>query len=107
MFVRVDCGAGGVTTLEEPENFTAFHVELVGTCDARGLDSALTSSDIGSVNGDRALIKVNALTRLAEGRVGVDWHQKLDGMVGYAVSKGWWHEESASIIAHIEGDFRR
>lgn len=93
--------------MEEPENFTAFHVEVVGSYDAQGLDGALASSHTGSFDGDRALIRVDAIRRLAEGRVGDDWQQKLDGMVGYAVSKGWWHEESASIIAHIEGDFRR
>lgn len=93
--------------MEEPENFTAFHVEVNGSCDAHGLDGALAASNTGSVDGDRALIRVDAIRRLAEGRVGDDWQQKLDGMVGYAVSKGWWHEESASIIAHIEGDFQR
>jgi len=103
MFVRVDFDAAGAVSLEEPENFTAFHVEVVGSCDEPGLDRALASSNVGRLDGDRALIGVDALRRLAEGRVSDDWSQTLDGMVSYAASKGWWHEESSSIVAHVEG----
>jgi hypothetical protein len=103
MFVQVDSEAGGAVTLEDAENFTAFHVQVVGSCDARRLDGILASNGTGSFAGESALIRVEALRRLAEGRVGDDWSQKLGGMVSYAQSKGWWHEESASIVAHVEG----
>ena len=98
MFVRVDTSAG-TATLEEAEDCTKFHVELVGSDGSEAMASAL--GDLGRVDDDHVWIDPDGVRRLAAGRVGDGWAGDFEGMVGYASSKGWV-DDSGAIRAHIE-----
>ncbi len=88
--------------LEEPDDCMRFQVTV------RGLDEAATrkqlqADDVGRLEDDEtAWINVAAVRKLAEGRVGVDWAERFQGMLDYAFSKGWLSDDGAAIQAHIE-----
>jgi hypothetical protein len=90
-----------VVALEDPEDCTAFSVRVRG--DRAGLAGALESAGVGRMDGDEALIGVDAVRRLAAGRVSSGWESDLAGMLRYAEGKGWIAEEGRSIRAHVEG----
>ena len=96
MFVRVDTTTG-TTTLEEAEDCTRFHVELIGSDD----ELAPTLGDVGRVDGENVWVSPSAVRRLAAGKVGDNWEGEFAGMVGYATSKGWI-DDAGAIRAHIE-----
>jgi hypothetical protein len=87
--------------LEEPEDCRAFSVRVRG--DRAGLAGALESAGVGRMDGDEALIEVDAVRRLAAGRVADGWEGDFAGMLEYARGKGWIADEGRSIRAHVEG----
>jgi hypothetical protein len=89
-----------VVALDDPEDCKAFAVRLRG--DRAGLDGALESAGVGRVDGDEALIGVDAVRRLAAGRVGSGWEGDFAAMLDYAEGKGWIADEGRSIRAHVE-----
>jgi hypothetical protein len=99
--VDVDVRGGtGAVTLEDPEDCTAFSVRVRG--DRTGLGAALESAGMGRMDGDEALIEVDAVRRLAAGRVGEGWDGDFAAMLRYAGTKGWIADDSRSIRAHVE-----
>jgi hypothetical protein len=104
MQVVVDVAAHPATvTLEEPGDCGRFHVTVRGGGDADALDEALRAQAVGTVDGDgEALVRVDAVRRLAAGSVGATWEDEFEAMLGYARSKGWLSEDGASIRAHVE-----
>ena len=86
--------------LEEPGDCKAFSVRLRG--DRAGLAGALESAGVGRMDGDEALIEVDAVRRLAAGRVGDGWEDDFAAMLRYAEGKGWIADEGRSIRAHVE-----
>jgi hypothetical protein len=91
-----------VVTLEEPDDCTQFHLAVVGGKDLARVFGALVDAAAGRLEGDHALITIDAVRRMAAGRVGEDWGERFDGMLGYARSKGWIDETNNAIQAHIE-----
>jgi hypothetical protein len=89
-----------VVTLESPEDCRAFAVRARG--DGSGLGAALDASGVGRMDGDEALVEVDAVRRLAAGRVGEGWDADFAGMLAYAATKGWIADEGRSIRAHVE-----
>jgi hypothetical protein len=87
--------------LEDPEDCTAFSVRVRG--DRAGLAGALESAAVGRMDGDEALIEVDAVRRLAAGRVASSWEGDFAAMLEYAEGKGWIADEGRSIRAHVEG----
>jgi hypothetical protein len=86
--------------LEDPEDCKAFSVRLRG--DRGGLTGALESTGVGRMDGDEALIEVDAVRRMAAGRVGDGWEGDFAAMLDYAQGKGWIADQGRSIRAHIE-----
>jgi hypothetical protein len=103
MYLRVDLGESPpVVSLEEPDDTERFHVAVIGGRDAGLVFGALVDAAAGRLEGDDALITVDAVRRLAAGRVGPEWDGELDKMIGYARSKGWLDETGHAIRAHVE-----
>jgi hypothetical protein len=55
------------------------------------------------MDGDEALVEVDAVRRLATGRVGPAWEGDFAAMLEYAEGKGWIADDGRSIRAHVEG----
>lgn len=103
MFVQVDLSATPpVVTLEAPEDTARFHVLVSGGRDAALVYGALVDAAAGRLEGDDAWIAVDAVRRMAAGRVGDRWDADLDAMLEYARGKGWLDEAGHSIRAHVE-----
>jgi len=106
VLVRIDLAPHPpVVSLEEPDDTGRFHVTVRGG--ARGVDEAivfgaLVDAAAGRLDGDDAWITVDAVRRLAAGRVGPSWDDELSRMVEYARSKGWLDERTHAIRAHVE-----
>jgi hypothetical protein len=99
MIVVVDSGAADAKVrLEAPDEFRAFRVEVVGETD--GLDEVLRSAGVGRVEGEDALVEIDALRRLAAPAATLAWDSELTAMVDYARGKGW--VQDGAIQAHVE-----
>jgi hypothetical protein len=99
MIVVVDRNATDAQVrLDAPDEFRAFHVEVVGQTD--GLDEVLRAEGVGRMDGDQALVEIDALRRLAGAAATAAWEQDLSAMVDYAKGKGWVREEA--LQAHVE-----
>jgi len=102
MIIEIDTGHHPARiTLLEPDVFTAFSVQVAGPQPAGGVESALDR--IGRREGDdHVFVDVDALKALAGERAAdAEWLAQLDGMLGYAQSKGWVDAEGG-VRAHIE-----
>jgi len=102
MVITVTLGATSAVSLDEPADFTRFHVAVRGGRDRSSLEQALTGADAGRLDGDDALIRVPWLRAAATGRVGSDWEDGLAGMLAYAERKGWTDATRELVRAHIE-----
>jgi hypothetical protein len=101
MIITVDLSESkGVVGLDDPADCKRFHLSARGEKDQARLGAALTESGVGRLEGDDALIAVDAIRRLADGRVPPAWSEDFDGMLSYARSKGWLQGDA--IQAHIE-----
>ncbi len=102
MIIRVDLRAG-CCSLDDPADFTAFHVLVEGAAD--GATSATVVStlgaDGGAVDDDHVFVAVDAVRRLAGSR-DQHWDAGFAGMLGYAESKGWMSSDGSMIRAHVE-----
>ena len=120
MIIDIDL-TGGIPTVQlvEPEDCKRFHVGVkargtggvpptttaraASDSDLEALGAALSAQDVGRLlpSGD-ALIDIDAVRRLAAGRVPDGWEADFAAMVGYAKSKGWLDESGEAIQAHVE-----
>jgi hypothetical protein len=61
--------------------------------------------DLGSVDGDHVWLSIDALKTAAAATVPDDeraaWGDAYDGMIAYAISKGWASADGAAVRAHI------
>jgi len=103
MYVHVDLGQDPpVVTLADAADCTRFHVAVAGPGDAAALDAALRADAAGELDGDgEALVRVDAVRRLAAGAVGESWGPDFAAMLDYARSKGWLSEDGSLIRAHV------
>ena len=103
MFIRVDLALyPPVVTLEEPKDTKRFHVEVTGGNDAAMVFGALVDAAAGRLEGDDAYITVDAVRRMAEGRVDDDWNDELNKMLEFARAKDWLDPAGNAIRAHVE-----
>ena len=101
MIITVDLsGPEAVVGLDDPSDFKRFHLSAHGEKDEVRLARALTDSGVGRLDGGEALIELEAIRRLAEGRVTAAWTDDFDQMVSYAKTKGWLQGDA--IQAHVE-----
>jgi len=102
MVITVTVGATSAVTLDEPADFTRFHLAVRGGRDRSSLARALTGAEAGHLDGEDALIHVAWLRAAAAGRVGDDWEDGLAGMLAYAERKGWTDAGRAWVRGHVE-----
>ncbi len=103
MFVQVDLGPHPpVVTLEEPDDTKRFHIAVVGGTEWGLVFGALVDAAAGRLEGEDAFVTVDAVRRMAAGRVGDTWDDDFAAMLSFARSKGWLDEGGNSIRAHLE-----
>jgi len=103
MYVKVDLGrTPPVATLEEPDDTTSFQVTVVGGDSPAMLFGALVDAAAGRLEGDEAWIAVDAVRRMAKGRVAPEWDAELDAMLAYARTNDWLDPTGNAIRAHVE-----
>lgn len=94
----------GDVELVDPGDVRAFHVVATeGLADGEFADT-VRRTGLGEVSddGQHVLVRVDAVRRLAAGRVGPGWEDDLAGMLGYARSKGWVSDDGTAVRAHVE-----
>ena len=101
MYFRI---AGGSVDLVNPEDLTAFHIQCPVDLSPAALAATVRDSGLGEVlpGDDHVLIDVDAVRRLAAGRVGPAWETDFAGMLAYAARKGWLDESGTRVQAHVE-----
>ena len=103
MFVQVDLSTTPpVVTLVEPDDTARFHVLVRGGTDPAMVYGALVDAAAGRLEEDDAWISVDAVRRMAAGRVLEEWDADLETMLAYARSKGWLDDAGHAIRAHVE-----
>ena len=91
-----------VVRLEEPEETSAFHVAVIGGTDWGLVFGALVDAAAGRLEGEHAFITIDAVQRMAAGRVAAGWDARFVAMLEYARTKGWIDEGGHAIQAHVE-----
>ena len=100
MIVEIDLtGAQPSLRLLEPDVFTAFKAVLHEDGPARA--DQLAPLGIARVE-EHLWIPIAKLRELAGSAATREWETSLEGMLGYARSKGWVDDELAAIRAHVE-----
>jgi hypothetical protein len=103
MFVQVDLrSTPPIVSLEESADTKQFHVAVVGGSDAGLVYGALVDAAAGRLEGEDAWIAVDAVRRMASGRVGPEWDDDFAAMLEFARGKGWLDEAGHAIKAHVE-----
>ena len=102
MVITVTLGAPSAVALDEPDDFTRFHVAVRGGRDRSSLDVALADAGAGRLDGDDAVIDVGWLRSRAAGRVADDWDDGFRGMLAYAERKGWTDAAGTGVRGHVE-----
>ncbi|MDB4873475.1 MAG: hypothetical protein JWL97_4479 [Gemmatimonadales bacterium] len=95
MFVNVS--TDGVV-LRQADDFVRFHIVAPPGTDSAELDQLLRAAGAGSAQECRALVDSAWLRAAGDGSDA--WTRGLDGMLGYARSKGWMHGDA--VAAHVE-----
>jgi hypothetical protein len=88
MFLRIRASEDSPVTLEEPDDFTRFHVEVVDL-DVENLRHEVDRSGIGYVTTEGDVAVAVAAIRLLVGNRSPRWDVGFDRMVTFARSKGW------------------
>jgi hypothetical protein len=92
VFIRITTDKDCPVTLEEPDDFARFHVEVVGL-NAAELRTQVQRRRVGQViDNERIAVAIETIKSLA-GQRPPSWERGFDGMVGYARSKGWVPDE--------------
>lgn len=98
----IDFGEGGSGLYDFTDN-QWFNPLRSNRIVVRGSQGELVDDRVVRLAGPVTLtVRVEAVRRLAAGRVGPCWDEDLAGMLGYAASKGWTDESSERVRAHIE-----
>ena len=103
MYVNVDVSESPAVALRDEDDFGSFKVVVRGMAEG---DSRLAEvlEPYGSIAADgHALLRIDAVKDLAAARgQDAEWLAQLDGMIGYARSRGWLAEDGSAIQAHCE-----
>src|SRR5579871_6537312 len=125
MIVTVTLGGQPTVSLDDPDDFTRFHVAAHGPRDRSRLDTALAEAGAALAEAGAALAEAGAalaegggaepdgedvrvsvawLRAQAAGRAGPDWERGFASMLDYAERKGWTDAARTSVQAHVEWD---
>jgi hypothetical protein len=102
MVITVTTGARPTVTLDEPGDFTRFHVSVPGGRDRSRLADAITVSGAGETDGDDGWVRVAWLRTAVAEAASPGWEEGFAAMLGYARRKGWLDDAGASVRAHVE-----
>lgn len=93
---------GASVRLEDPTDLDGFSVETSGSATSAGglLETEMLGRSAG--NDGHVWVDVDAVRRLAAGRVPADWDARFDQMLAFATDRGWMSEDGESILAHVE-----
>jgi hypothetical protein len=103
MFIRLDLwDVEPVPALCEPDDFLRLKVLLYGSYHLDSAGDAL--APVGTfVDGDTALLSVEAIRKLAGDRAGDEaWSSGFAGMLDYARRQGWLDADGGTVTAHCE-----
>jgi hypothetical protein len=103
VIIAVDLASGEVR-LESAEDCGRFHVSARGGGGGRDvarLGAVLGDAGLGRVEGEDAFVTVDAVRRLAGGRVGDGWEADFAAMLDYARVKGWLDAAGTAVQAHV------
>jgi hypothetical protein len=91
--------ADGWVSLDDPDDFSRFSVEIEGQGD---LTEVVRQWGLGHVSGDGEHVVVDpvALRVLAGPAADRDWDEGLSGMCAYAAGRGWMEDDG--VVAHID-----
>lgn len=102
MRLRVtQAGSTRTVSLEEPNDFTTFHVVASGL-PPKDVPGVLGTLGVGQPVDSDVFIDVSALRRLASGVRSAAWDESFDAMVTYARGKGWTADDGDALRAHVE-----
>ena len=104
MVITVTTGTQPTVTLAEPDDFTRFHVTVLGGRDRSRLAEALTASGAGQPDGDDVWVRVAWLRTAADDGASPAWEQGFAAMLEYAGRKGWLAADGEAVRAHVEWD---
>jgi len=102
MVVTVTLGPEPAVALDDPDDFTRFHIAAPGARDRSRLGAALTAAGAGDLDGDEVLVRTDWLRAEAAGRAGPEWEQGFTAMLDYAERKGWTDASRRAVRAHVE-----
>lgn len=89
--------------LDEADDCSRFHVAITGKADEATIQDALVRDGVGVIiDRDTAVITVEAVRRMAQGRVDSEWSERFTEMLEYAGAKGWLDDDRTGIRAHCE-----
>ena len=86
--------------LEDPDTFTAFHVEATGLDDDTLL--AAFGGDAASAGPGELWLGIDRLRALGDVHGGPDWRTGCEGMLAFAETKGWIDSTGTRVRAHVE-----
>jgi hypothetical protein len=99
--VLVDLSAGSAAvSLADAGDFSDLRVDVIGTADIDRLDAALRNSEVGQIDGEDAVVFVDALRRLPAER-GAGWEDGLAGLISSAGEAGRIEDDGGAIRAHV------
>ncbi|MDJ1372248.1 hypothetical protein [Gulosibacter molinativorax] len=87
-------------SLNEPEDFSRFHVDAQGLTAAQLSDLATDNIEIAPIaDADHLWISVDFLRN---GDTSPERTEHIDRLVGFATERGWYDGEADAIRAHVE-----
>jgi acyl-CoA synthetase (AMP-forming)/AMP-acid ligase II len=103
MYVRVDLAAASVR-LEDPDNFTAFHVVASGNGGDDDVAELLARHGAGgpSETQNHVWVSQQWVRDAASAAGGAGWAEGFEKMLGFAAKMGWIDEAGTSVHAHTE-----
>ena len=98
--------SSGSVHLVDPQDVTSFRAVRAADLGAEELAVIVQREGLGEMlpSGDHLMVALDAVRRMAAGRVGPGWERDLDAMVAYAAGKGWLSADGTRVRAHVETD---
>lgn len=102
LYIAIEPGqsATSIVSLREEDDLARFSVRVSPGYSSEGVETALTSSGAGRLDGDEATINVDWLRQHTASH-SEQWQSDFDKMLHYASSKGWTDPARTVVRAHI------
>ena len=102
LYIAIEPGqsATSIVSLREEDDLARFSLRVSPGCSCERVETALTSSGAGRLDGDEASINVDWLRQHTASH-SEQWQSDFDKMLDYASSKGWTDPARTVVRAHI------